>query len=391
LIDSFDMGLETATFEVSYDRQSLFAELRDQVRVLAESYGESLTVTVRAAPALVERLRRRLAEVTAPSSLTVPEPSVLESPRRGPDGRRTPAKGRARAPASVQLVELAARHGLVVDADAVRINEAGLDYRVAFVRAADGEDWVLRVPRSRDAAAKLSDEGRILEFVRPRLSVAVPIWLVCSDELVAYRRLPGEPGLTLDGSGQPVWHFDPSSPEFATALGRLIAELQAFDVDAARVAGVPVMSMSEARSQWRADFERVRADFEIAHSLQARWEAWLSNDRLWPERTAFTHGELYAAHVLVDEPSRIVGVLDWTTAKVGDPAVDFTYQHMMGPAAFEATVAAYIEAGGVLLPHLAERCAELAAAAPLAYGLFALQSRNPQHRAAAAARLLPEE
>ena len=38
------------------------------------------------------------------------------------------------------LVELAARHGLVVDADAVRINEAGLDYRVAFVRAADGED-----------------------------------------------------------------------------------------------------------------------------------------------------------------------------------------------------------------------------------------------------------
>ena len=117
------MGLETATFEVSYDRQSLFAELRDQVRVLAESYGESLTVTVRAAPALVERLRRRLAEVTAPSSLTVPEPSVLESPRRGPDGRRTPAKGRARAPASVQLVELAARHGLVVDADAVRIND----------------------------------------------------------------------------------------------------------------------------------------------------------------------------------------------------------------------------------------------------------------------------
>jgi len=367
LIDSFDMGLETATFEVSYDRQSLFAELRDQVRVLAESYGESLTVTVRAAPALVERLRRRLAEVTAPSSLTTPEPS------------------------EAQLVELAARHGLTVDADAVHINEAGLDYRVAFVRAADGEDWVLRVPRRRDAAAKLSEERRILEFVRPRLSVAVPIWRVCSDELVAYRRLPGEPGLTLDGSGQPVWHFDPSSPEFATALGRLIAELQAFDVDAAREAGVPVMSMSEVRSQWRADFERVRAAFEIAHPLQARWEAWFSNDRLWPERTAFTHGELYAAHVLVDGPSRIVGVLDWTTAKVGDPAVDFTYQHMMGPAAFEATVAAYIEAGGVLLPHLAERCAELAAAAPLAYGLFALQSRNPQHRAAAAAQLLPEE
>jgi GTP-binding protein HflX len=368
LIDAFDRELETATFEVPYDRQSLFAELRDQVRVLAESYGgERLTVTVRAAPALVERLRRRLTEVTAPPPLTTPEPS------------------------EAQLVELAARHGLVVDVDDVRINEAGLDYRVAFVHTTDGEDWVLRVPRTRDAAAKLSEERRILEFVRPRLSAAVPAWQVCSDELVAYRRLPGEPGLTLDASGQPVWHFDASSPEFATALGRLIAELQALDVNAARAAGVPVRSMSEVRSQWRADFERVRAGFEVAPSLEARWQAWFSNDMLWPERTAFTHGELYAAHVLVDGPSRIVGVLDWTTAKVGDPAVDFTYQHMMGPAAFEATVAAYVEAGGVVLPHLAERCAAIAAAAPLAYGLFALQSGNPQHRAAAAAQLLPEE
>lgn len=283
------------------------------------------------------------------------------------------------------------RHSLVADADDMRINEAGLDYRVAFVRATDGADWVLRIPRRRDAAAKLSEERRILEFVRPRLSVAVPIWEVCSDELVAYRRLPGEPGLTLDASSQPVWHFEPSSPEFSTALGRLIAELQALDVNAAKEAGVPVMSMSDVRSQWRADLQRVRAEFEVAHLLQARWEAWFSNDKLWPESTAFTHGELYAAHVLLDGPSRIVGVLDWTTAKVGDPAVDFTYQHMMGPAAFEATVAAYVEAGGVLPPHLAERCAELAAAAPIAYGLFALQSGNPQHRAAAAAQLLPAE
>jgi aminoglycoside phosphotransferase (APT) family kinase protein len=382
LIDFFDTELETATFEVPYARQSLFAELREQVRVLADSYGgESLRVTVRAAPALVERLRRRLTEVTAAPLLTTPEPAVLESPRRGPDD----------APASAQLVELAARHGLVVDADNVRINEAGLDYRVAFVRATDGEEWVLRVPRTREAASKLSEERRILEFVRPRLSAAVPAWRVCSDELVAYRRLPGEPGLTLDANSQPVWHFEPSSPEFATALGRLIAELQALDIEAANEAGVPVMSMSEVRSQWRADFERVLAEFEVAHPLQARWEAWLGNDMFWLERTAFTHGELYAAHVLVDGPSRIVGVLDWTTAKVGDPAVDFTYQHMMGPAAFEATVAAYVEAGGVLHPHLAERCAELAAAAPLAYGLFALQSGNPRHRAAAAAQLLPRE
>lgn len=285
------------------------------------------------------------------------------------------------------LVELAARHGLAVDADSVNLEEAGLDYRVAFVSTLDGTDWVLRVPRRPDVAAKLADERRILDFIGPRLEVAVPKWEVCTEELIAYRRLPGRPGLTIDAGGQPIWHFDPASPEFAAALGRLIAALQAVDAEAAGKSGVPVISAALVRAEWRANLERVEAEFSIAPSLRERWGRWLDDDALWPPHTAFTHGELYAAHVLVDTPGKIVGVLDWTTAKVADPAIDFTYQHMMGPAAFEATVAAYLEAGGREHPHLAERCKALAAAAPLSYGVFALQSGDPQHRATAAAKL----
>lgn len=290
-----------------------------------------------------------------------------------------------------EFVELAARHGLALQADSVRLNEAGLDYRVVFARAVDGTDWVLRVPRRPDVSAKLPEEQRILEFVGPRLSVAVPRFEMCSERLAAYRRLPGEPGLTLDASGQPEWHFDPASPEFAAALGRLIAELQALDSDAAAKAGLVVMSPSQVRARWRADFEQVRGEFTIAPHLTERFQAWLENDELWPNSTAFTHGELYAAHVLIETPSRIVGVLDWTTAKVCDPAVDFTYQHMMGPEAFDATVQAYLAAGGIAHPHLAERCAMLTQAAPLTYGLFALQSRDPQHLASARSQLDPRD
>src|SRR5690606_32785139 len=112
-------------------------------------------------------------------------------------------------------------------------------------------------------------------------------------ELVAYRRLPGAPGLTLDAGGQPVWHVEPSSPEFAAALGRLIAELAALDFEAARAATVPVVPIAEQRSRWRADLARVRADFDVAPRLAERWQAWLDDDALWPERIAFTHGELY--------------------------------------------------------------------------------------------------
>ncbi len=79
------------------------------------------------------------------------------------------------------------------------------------------------------------------------------------------------------------------------------------------------------------------------------------------------------------------------SATLGDPAIDFAYQHMMGPAAFDATVQAYREAGGAAHPRLGDRCAELAAAAPLLYGVFALQTGEPQHLAAAAAQLDPPQ
>lgn len=308
-----------------------------------------------------------------------------EAPRSAVPVAVEPADREVDVPARV--VALAARHGLAVEADALRLEEAGLDYRVAFARAADGVDWVLRIPRRPDAAAKRVAERRILELVAPRLSVAVPRWQVCTEELIAYRRLPGAPGLTLDARGEPVWHVEPSSAALAAALGRLIAELQSIDLDDARRAGVPARTVGEVRARWRRDLERVGAELEIAPALRARWEAWLSDDALWPEPAAFSHGELYAAHVLVDASVHIVGVLDWTTAEVGDPAIDFTYQHMMGSAAFEATVAAYLEAGGREHPHLAARCEALAAAAPLAYARFALESGDPQHRARAAAQL----
>lgn len=316
---------------------------------------------------------------------------MSESSKPGRDDTTGAAFAEADSALSGRLIELAAHHGLHLDADSLQINEAGLDYRVAFARAADGADWVLRVPRRADVSAKLAVERRILEFIGPRLSVAVPRWQVCSEELVAYRRLPGEPGLTLDPGGQPVWHFDPVSPDFAAALGRLVAELQAVNAEAAGEAGVPVMSARAVRAEWRANLERVAAAFAIAPRLRERWDGWLGNDVLWPEHTAFTHGELYAAHVLVDTPARITGVLDWTTAKVADPAIDFTYQYMMGPAAFEATLTSYLDSGGVEHPHLRQRCEELAAAAPLNYGLFALQTGEPEHRRTAAAQLNPRD
>lgn len=298
------------------------------------------------------------------------------------------------SPDPAAVVELAARHGLALAGDGITFNEAGLDYRVAFAHEdADVEkQWVLRMPRRDDVSAKLGEERAILDFVRPQLPVAVPEWRIQTPELIAYPLLPGFPGLTLDDDGEPVWHFDIASEVHADSLARLIAALHGLDPAQAKAAGIPREHPEDVRARWRADLHRVCAEFEVSEDLLGGWRAWLADDGLWPTETVFTHGELYPAHLLLDEREEIVSVLDWTTAKVSDPAIDFAFHCMISSAdIFERTVALYTELTGRTEPRLAERCAALLSAGPLNYGIYALVTGNPDHRAAAAEMLKPSD
>lgn len=46
-----------------------------------------------------------------------------------------------------EVTALARRHGIAIVPDSVRLNEAGLDYRVALADDDDGKSWILRIPR----------------------------------------------------------------------------------------------------------------------------------------------------------------------------------------------------------------------------------------------------
>ncbi|WP_299166212.1 macrolide 2'-phosphotransferase [uncultured Arthrobacter sp.] len=290
---------------------------------------------------------------------------------------------------AVDICDLASTHGLTLDPETLRFNEAGLDYRVVF--AADAQtldDWVLRIPRRADVSAKIAEEKRILDFIRPRLGIAVPDWRIASPDLIAYPLLPGSPGLTLDGDSEPVWHFDVASEEYARSLAEVIASLHGLDPEAAADAGVPVETVGQTRQRWADDLDRVLDEFRVNPDLAMVWRTWIDDDDLWPQRSVFTHGELYPAHLLLDGDDRIVAALDWTTAKVSDPALDFVYQFLIAPPErFATTVNAYRDLTGHTEPNLEARCSSLIAAGPLNYALFALQSGDPAHRAAAEAQL----
>lgn len=281
------------------------------------------------------------------------------------------------------VVALAASHGLRLQPESLEHNGAGLDYHVAYARGTDGREWVLRIPRRADVVAGMAQEDAILALASRHLTIAVPDWRVLADDLIAYPLLPGRPGLTLDGD-EATWHVKPGSLRYAGELGRLLATLHGCPVDEARELGVEVCSPAQVRQRWETDVERVAGDLGMDTDLRERLAAWLADDSLWPDSTVFTHGELYPAHVLVDHDDAITGVLDWTTARVDDPARDFMYQYAFGSSeAFATTVSAYLDAGGPELSNLAERCEALMAAGPVGYGLYALATGRQEHRDAA--------
>ena len=57
LISFFDAQLQTARLELSYDQQGLLAKFRRHIRVLDEDWGETVTATVAAKPAVLAQLR----------------------------------------------------------------------------------------------------------------------------------------------------------------------------------------------------------------------------------------------------------------------------------------------------------------------------------------------
>lgn len=293
-----------------------------------------------------------------------------------------------------EALTLAAEHGLELSAHDATVNEAGLDYRVVMASDADGVRWALRLPRREDVSAGMDAEVRILDLVAPALAadgIAVPQWEVRVPELIVYRALPGAPGLTLTDTGEPVWHMDPASPDYAERLGRLLARLHSIGADEARAAGVEVRAPAEVRQAWVDDVTRVRDAFTVAPSLSDAWQAWLDDDACWPERTVMTHGEIYPAHVLLADDGAFTGVLDWTTARVDDPARDLSAQYGAGgPDMLQLTLRAYEQAGGHVHPGLAAQARHVWDAAPIGYGLYALTTGADADMATAAALLDPQ-
>ncbi len=232
----------------------------------------------------------------------------------------------------------------------------------SLVLDVDGE-WIVRIPRRAQVREWVEMEIRLLPELAPTLPVPVPRFEHVAEDgvgAVAYRKLGGSP---VDASRAPL----------GAELGRFLAALHRFPVERARALGVPSHDV-DWRDRHAAFVEEVLARGrpllgDDRADAEAMVEAYLGDDANFAFKPRLLHADLGPAHVL-SAGDELTGVIDWSDARIGDPALDLAWALHGTPAPFaEALLAVYAPAD----PSLRERALFFHRLGPwyeLHYGLY---------------------
>lgn len=200
-------------------------------------------------------------------------------------------------------------------------DEEGLINDVLIVN----HQWVFRFAKSEDYARQLQMELKILDLIRPRLGVKVPDPIYRSTDCMVYPLLGGQPL-----SHKLVSKLDENTQnQVADQLGEFLDQLHTMDLS-----GVD-WEISSTRApvkpqRWLEIQARVKEHlYPLFQRYQREWAedlfgSVLDDSASSSYQTALIHGDLASYHILFDEAERkIIAVIDFGMAGLGDPASDF--------------------------------------------------------------------
>ena len=181
--------------------------------------------------------------------------------------------------------------------------EDGWDFKVLIL----DDEWVVRWPRHRLAVEEIEKEVELLPALAPHLPVEVPRFEYVSRDpwLAVYPLIRGEPLTGADPDG----------------VRAFLDALHAIDVDAVRA---PRPDWLETYREQADEFRRVVLPL-LDDAERSRGETLLAEvETLTGFEPALTHSDLGPEHMLCRD-GRLVGVIDWGDARIGDPAIDYAW------------------------------------------------------------------
>ena len=179
----------------------------------------------------------------------------------------------------------------------------GWDFKILIL----DDEWVLRIPRTDLSAEELEKEIDLLPVLGSALPVAIPHLEQISRQplFVVYRLIRGEPLREEDPEG----------------VRAFLHALHSFEVGDLRV---PRPDWPEIYRAHAEDWRRVVMPLLEADE-RTRGQALLQEiETLTAFVPALVHCDLGPSHLLCRD-GRLVGVIDWGDAKIGDPAIDYAW------------------------------------------------------------------
>lgn len=172
----------------------------------------------------------------------------------------------------------------------------GYDFRVLVL----DETWVVRIARRPATAEAQRAEARFLPALARALPVRVPEFQFLEGHVAVYRLV----------DGTPLADEEDGVREFLDALH-----------------GLDVSALPVPRPDWLETYRAQCDEFRriTPPALRDRAEALFADvETLRGFDSAFTHSDLGPEHMLCRD-GRLIGVIDWGDARVGDPALDYAW------------------------------------------------------------------
>lgn len=203
------------------------------------------------------------------------------------------------------------------------------------------DKWIVRFPRNDDYRARFAAEINLLDVLGPLSLIPVPQYehVAPDKSFGAYRRIAGT-------EMTPARFAALSQEERDSALASLAAFLSTLHALPPDLITQPdgLIARTWSGEQFAALYRgmrRAKITRVVSAGTLARFDAFhdvFENRQPGPSR--LVHDDLSDDHILI-ESGRISGILDFSDASFGDPAIDFAFFWRLGEAALDAVLHDY--------------------------------------------------